>query len=153
MFRVVKSPIIRSANNCIYSIWYFSQLYCYLPISWKIWNWFECAVGGVRQPAAQSVGSVAKLSLEHKFTSPALFPFLQNFLQTWCDSTFDTHGSVHRRWFSRNTNKLQLCNRIYYSKVYWMLNMFRAAHRSSSGTLTGFAASGLYTHVVTGSCH
>jgi hypothetical protein len=28
--------------------------------------------------------------------------------------------------------------------------MFRAAHRSSSGALTVFAASGLYTHVVTG---
>jgi len=36
---------------------------------------------------------------------------------------------------SRNTNKMQLCNRIYYSKVYWRLNMFRAAHRSSSGAL------------------
>jgi len=28
--------------------------------------------------------------------------------------------------------------------------MFRAAYRSSSGTLTVFAASGLHTHVVTG---
>ena len=37
--------------------------------------------------------------------------------------------------FSRNTNKMQLCNRIYYSKVYLRLNMFRAAHRSSSGAL------------------
>ena len=46
---------------------------------------------------------------------------------------FDTHGSVHRRWLSRNTNKMQLCNRIYYSKVFWRLNIFRAAHRSSSG--------------------
>ena len=26
MFRVVPSPIIRSANNCIYSIWYLSQV-------------------------------------------------------------------------------------------------------------------------------
>jgi hypothetical protein len=34
---------------------------------------------------------------------------------------------------SRNTNNIQLCNRIYYSKFYWRLNMFRAAHRSSSG--------------------
>ena len=30
---------------------------------------------------------------------------------------------------------MQLCNRIYYSKVFWGLNMFRAAHRSSSGAL------------------
>ena len=48
MFRVVPSPIIRNANNCIYSIWYLSHSYCYLPLSWKSWNWFECAVGGVR---------------------------------------------------------------------------------------------------------
>jgi hypothetical protein len=32
MFRVVLSPIIRSGNNCIYSIWYFSDSYCYLPL-------------------------------------------------------------------------------------------------------------------------
>jgi len=30
--------------------------------------------------------------------------------------------------------------------------MFRAAHRSSTGALNVFAASGLYTHVVTGHC-
>jgi len=30
---------------------------------------------------------------------------------------------------------MQLYDRIYYSKVYWRLNMFRAAHRSSSGAL------------------
>ena len=29
MFRVVPPPIIRSANNCIYSIWYLSHRYCY----------------------------------------------------------------------------------------------------------------------------
>ena len=51
------------------------------------------------------------------------------------EKRFDIHGSVHRRWLSRNTNKMQLCNRIYYFKVYWRLNMFRAAHRSSSGAL------------------
>jgi hypothetical protein len=42
------SPIIMSTNNCIYSIWYLSHCYCYLPLSWKSWNWFWCAVGGVR---------------------------------------------------------------------------------------------------------
>jgi hypothetical protein len=31
-FRVVPPPIIRSANNCIYSIWYLSDGYCYLPL-------------------------------------------------------------------------------------------------------------------------
>jgi hypothetical protein len=48
MFWVVIPPIIRSAYNCIYSIWYLSHRYCYLPLSWKSWNRFECVVGGVR---------------------------------------------------------------------------------------------------------
>jgi hypothetical protein len=47
---VVFPPIIRSAYNCIYSIWYLSHRYCYLPLSWKSWNSFERAVGGVRHP-------------------------------------------------------------------------------------------------------
>jgi hypothetical protein len=33
------------------------------------------------------------------------------------------------------TNKMQLCNGIYFSKIYWRLNMFRATYRSSSGAL------------------
>jgi hypothetical protein len=38
MFQVVPPPIIRRANNSIYSIWYLSYRYCYLPLSWKSWN-------------------------------------------------------------------------------------------------------------------
>ena len=34
MFRVVPSPIIRTANNCINSIWYLSHRYCYLLLLW-----------------------------------------------------------------------------------------------------------------------
>jgi len=41
VFRVVPPLIIRSANSCIYSIWYLSHRYCYLPLSWKSCNWFE----------------------------------------------------------------------------------------------------------------
>jgi hypothetical protein len=37
-------------HNSIYSIWYLSHHYCYLLLSWKSWNWFECAVGGVHHP-------------------------------------------------------------------------------------------------------
>ena len=47
MCRVVSPPIIRSTHNCIYSIWYLSNRYCYLPLLWKSWNWFECGVGNV----------------------------------------------------------------------------------------------------------
>jgi len=32
VFRAVPPPIIRSANNCIHSIWYLSHRYCYLPL-------------------------------------------------------------------------------------------------------------------------
>jgi len=32
VFRVVRPPIIRRAYNYIYSIWYLSHRYCYLPL-------------------------------------------------------------------------------------------------------------------------
>jgi len=38
MFRMVPPPIIRSANNCIYSIWYLSDRYCYLPLAVSSYN-------------------------------------------------------------------------------------------------------------------
>ena len=45
MFRMVPSPIIRSANNCIYSIWYLPYCYCYLLLLWRSWNWFLVCCG------------------------------------------------------------------------------------------------------------
>jgi hypothetical protein len=36
--------------NCIYSIWYLSHRYWYLPLSWKSWDRFECAVDDVCAP-------------------------------------------------------------------------------------------------------
>jgi len=59
MFRVVPPPIIRSAYSCIYSIWYLSRRYCYLPLSWKSWNWFECAAGGVCHPQHTQTASTS----------------------------------------------------------------------------------------------
>jgi hypothetical protein len=47
---------------------------------------------------------------------------------------------------------MQPCNRIHYSKIYWRINMFRAHTAHHQDLQTEFAASGLYTHVVTGSC-
>ena len=63
MFRVVPQPIIRSANNCIYSIWYLSHRYCYLPLSWKSWNWFECAEGGVRSSISSTIAAGSSIGL------------------------------------------------------------------------------------------
>jgi hypothetical protein len=61
---------------------------------------------------------------------------------------FDSHAVIGI--FSvETTNEMQPYNRIYYSTVNYMLNMFRAVRRSSSGAPTVFAASGLHTHVVT----
>jgi hypothetical protein len=54
MFRVVLPLNIRSAYNCIYSIWYLSHRYCYLPLSWKSWNRFEFAVGQHTQTSSNS---------------------------------------------------------------------------------------------------
>jgi hypothetical protein len=34
-----------------------THCYCYLPLSWKSWNWFECAVGGVCYPQHTQTGS------------------------------------------------------------------------------------------------
>jgi len=38
MFRVVTPPIMRSTYNCNYSIWHWSNRFCYLPLSWMSWN-------------------------------------------------------------------------------------------------------------------
>ena len=38
MFRILPPPIIKSAYNCTYSIWYLSDRYSYLPLSWRRWS-------------------------------------------------------------------------------------------------------------------
>jgi hypothetical protein len=71
MFRVVIPPIIRSAYNFIYSIWYLSHRYCYLPLSWKSWNWFQCAVGGLRKDNSRNESIIMTSSVvlvEEKIT-------------------------------------------------------------------------------------
>ena len=67
MFRVVPPPNIRSANNCIYSIWYLSHRYCSLPLSRKSWNWFECAVGGLIKLCERYKIETAPTKLERNF--------------------------------------------------------------------------------------
>ena len=52
---------------------------------------------------------------------------------TNCTSCYKCHHGKMANESVEITNKMQFCNRIYYSKIYWRLNVFRAAHRSSSG--------------------
>ena len=47
MFRVVPSPNIRSANNCIYSILYLSHRYCHLPYESNDTNRIPSGLGWV----------------------------------------------------------------------------------------------------------
>ena len=55
-----------------------------------------------------------------------------NFVKFEVTSLFEKFKAAS---LSRNSNKMQFCNRNYYSKVYRRLKMCRAAHRSSSGAL------------------
>ena len=54
--------------------------------------------------------------------------------------TYQNFCNIFPLKLSRNANKMQRYNRIYYSKVYWRLNMFRAAYRSSSGALNSICS-------------
>ena len=45
VFLVVSPRKIRSTHNCIYSIWYLLNSYCYQSLLWKSWNCFDCGVG------------------------------------------------------------------------------------------------------------
>jgi hypothetical protein len=63
-------PFIRSAYNCIYSIWYLSHCHCYLPQSWKSWNRFECAVGGVRHSTFKPVPTLPGIPVGARFSAP-----------------------------------------------------------------------------------
>ena len=74
-------------------------------------------------------------SLSACFGTPWV-PFLDSPNSKW-SSAFEMIRSMQQHQYVYKsveaTNKMQPCNRIYYSKFYWRLNMFRAAYRSSSG--------------------
>jgi hypothetical protein len=64
------------AHTTIYSIWYLSQhRYCYLPLSWKSWNQFECAVGGICHPQdtqTSTNSSTIATGSSHSISSPII---------------------------------------------------------------------------------
>ena len=84
MFRVVPPPIIRSANNCMYSIWYLSHHYCY----WQVAVMVETALhvsGGITTHHQER----KQLYLQHLvFVTPLLL---------LAGSSNGVHGSVHRK--------------------------------------------------------
>jgi hypothetical protein len=78
-----------------------------------------------------------KFFLNKKFSDPFVITSKPNsnnkYLGSFVSFFYSLKIKLDATWLNRNTNKMQLCNRIYYSEAYWMLSMFRAAHRSSSG--------------------
>jgi hypothetical protein len=71
-----------------------------------------------------------------------LFPNKPKFRQKWNRNScsYLTKITLLPRYKDKResveiSNKMQLCNRMYYPNVYWRLNMFRAAYHSSSGAL------------------
>jgi len=70
--------------------------------------------------------------------------------QSYTSIPLDVHGSVHQNTnLIEMTNKMELCGKIYYSIVSWLLNMFRAIlSLIIRNFLTVITASG-FTHVGT----
>ena len=64
MFRVVFPPIVRSTQNCIYSIWYLANIYFYLSLSWKSWN---CSLNSSTIVAGSSNGLTNTRCCRHSF--------------------------------------------------------------------------------------
>ena len=65
---------------------------------------------------------------------------------------FDVRGSVHPSMTHQKYQQDAACNRIYYSKVIEGSTCFERCTAHHQELKTVFAASGLYTHVVTGRC-
>jgi len=74
MFRAVPPSIIRRAYNCIYSIWYLSHRYCYLPLTLHSSLYPETALhvsGGTSTHHQERI----QLYLQHLvFVTPLLLP-------------------------------------------------------------------------------
>ena len=134
MFRVVASPNIRSANNSIYSIWYLSHRYCYLPLSWKSW---KCAVGGLRHPQHTQTGSNSSMIAADSNngvtnTRSCRYSCLPSWL--WVIVPPETCRAVSRQ------NKLVTLHLVGYKLEYY--------HRYFFVALQPHASQGLHVHEV-----
>jgi hypothetical protein len=144
MFRVVLPPIIRSAYNCIYRIWYLSYRYCYLPLSWKSWNRFECAV--VNQGRRMEITIFINWRDEEisavQFWVRVMIPVALSLL-------FNVHVSVHRNniyiYISR-------CNITQFILSGNCSTCFRWYHHPSSGAQTTVSTASGICHTVTVIC-
>jgi len=125
MFWVVPPPIIRSTNNCVYSIWYLLHRYCYLPLSWKSWNWFECA----HSTAQHRYGCLRSwwwVKVPPKICrAVSRSNKLRNFWRS------QVHASSYNS--NKSNNEMELFFASLLLDVHMWLNMFRASPRPSSG--------------------
>ena len=72
------------------------------------------------------------------FQSCSIFAFRKNLYFLQANGRMNITVTYRRKVQYKSveiTNKIQRCNRIHYSKVYWRLSMFREAQRSSLGAL------------------
>jgi hypothetical protein len=140
MFRVVIQPIIRSANNCIYSIWYLSHRYCYLPLSWKSWNWFECAVGSVHKCSCSPAVS------KHLWHIPFMC------LQWKTPDDGQRNCPKHAEFNSKNKFEKLLhlvdfiISNLIRCTVTWTSNSFKQS--TAAGFLSASPSSGINSHIV-----
>jgi len=124
MFRVEPPPIIRSANNCIYSIWCLSHSYCYLLLSWKSWNRSECVVGGLRRPQHTQTGSISStIAADSSNCVTKTRCCRYSYLRSWWWVGFQ---SKHVEQFPHKINCVTLhlfgC-RVYYNMVRTVLRL------------------------------
>jgi hypothetical protein len=145
-FKILNSRGVQNSLNS-FPLRHVSVLHCWSHDK----EWFMIYLDGLMSSYSNEPHICRSLQTgEHNEAVPLKKDALKSTLSSACKSAcfcwkcliqkgdlklYDIHGSVHRGWFSINTNKMQNCNRIYYSQVYWRLNMFPTAHHSSSGVM------------------
>jgi hypothetical protein len=108
------------------------------PFSTRQWRWFWSTLGILLSrypPYLVRLPLSATMCIKW---NRILWQWLMDNITLLLQWTYQSHQpwENHYQYDSVEiTNKMQLCNRIYYSTVHWRLNMFRAAYHSSSGAL------------------
>jgi hypothetical protein len=123
MFRVVPPPIIRSAYNCTYSIWYLSDRYCYLPNTAKRMRLETCKLP--HRVIRSNVGSCLEVY----------------------QRIFNVYGSLHRKNILMYVQQDATLHSLFYCSTCFG----RYYHPSSGAQITVSTASGI-CYTVTTTC-